>query len=333
MERFVFVAAVTFAVIFAFVAMVGNGHWNIGHGEFNIEFDDEGLDDIAATAPGRMEPSSFTGDELVLRHVAARVTITPEDRADFSVEIDNPGRAPMPLVGVERGSVRINGQLRGRISECRDGGGVKLEGYGELVTADLPQINIRAPRTLEVRVNGAGATQIGPSEALVLEASGCTSISAGDVTGALEVEISGAGAVTAGNSRSLRLEATGAGDFSAGAIADGAAIEITGAGKANLASVIGALDIDSTGAGGVVVNGGAVSEANIELSGANNVEIGAPIQHLIADIVGPGAIRVTATVGDVEAEIKGPGSVNLRAVSGRIVRQEVAGPGTFHVGP
>ncbi len=333
MERFVFVAAVTFAVIFALVAMVGNGHWNVGHGEFNIEFHDERVDEIVAVAPGRMEVRNFAGDELVLRHIAARVTITPEDRADFSIEIDNPGRVPMPLVSAERGNVRVNGQLGGRISECSDGGGVKLEGYGEFAPEDLPQINIRAPRTLEVSVNGAGATQIGSSEILILEASGCSSVSAGDVVGALAVEVSGAGAVTAGNARSLRLEATGAGDFSAAAIAEGAVIEITGAGKANLASVTGALEIDSTGAGGVSIHGGALSEANIELSGANDVEIAAPIQHLIADIIGPGSIRVTATVGDVEAEIKGPGSVHLAAVSGRIIRQEVAGPGAFHVGP
>lgn len=333
MERFVFVAAVTFAVIFAFVAMVGNGHWNIGHGEFNIEFNDERVDEIVVAAPGRMEARTFTGDELVLRHVAARVTITPEDRADFSVEIDNPGRLPMPLVTAERGNVRINGQLGGRISECRDGGGVKLDGYGEFEPMDLPQINIRTPRTLEVRLSGAGATQIGPSETLTLDAAGCSTISAGDVAGALEVEISGAGAVTAGAARSLRLESTGAGDFGVGALADGARIELAGAGEVSLASLVGALDIESTGAGVIAINAGAITDAAIELSGAGSVDIAAPVQRLNVDIVGPATVNVTAAVGDVEAEIRGPGNVNLRAVSGRIIRQEVAGPGALNVGP
>lgn len=334
MERFVFVAAVTFAAIFAFAAMLGHGHFNVGDGEFNIEFGDEGgVDEMVSAAPGRMETRVFEGEELILRHVAARVTITPEDRADFSIEIENPGRAPMPAVTAESGTVRINGQLRGRISECREAGGVKLEGYGELAAVDLPQIIIRAPRALRLSFGGAGTAQIGPSETLVLGASGCGSVTAGDVAGAIEVEQSGAGWVTAGAGRNLRLESTGAGHFSAGALAEGAEIGLTGAGDVTLASLRGALEIDSTGAGSITINGGAVTDAAIELSGAGGVDIAASVQRLNADIVGPGAVNVTATVGDVEAEIRGPGSVNLRAVSGRIIRQDVTGPGSLNVGP
>lgn len=325
MERFVFVAAVTFAVIFAFVAMVGKDH-------FSIEFDDEGgKADLVAAAPGRMAPQSFEGDSLVIKHTAARITITPEDRTDFAVEIDNPGKAPMPVVTVSHGDLRIDGQLSGRVEACRDGGGAALEGYGELALEELPQIIIHAPRTLNLSLGGASVTSIGPSEAMALDFSGCGSVAAGDVAGALEVELSGAGTVNAGAARSLELDSSGAGDFAAGAIGGDADIEVSGAGGASLASLAGDLVVESTGAGDVTVGGGAVTSATIDLSAAGDVSIGAPVQLLKVDIVGPGSVEVTATIGDLEAEIRGPGSVTVDAISGSN-RQEIRGPGRVNVG-
>jgi hypothetical protein len=195
MERFIFVAAVTFAAISALVVMAGNSI-HIG-----IDGSDLTEDEIVAVAPGRMEAASFTGDDLVIEDAAARILITPEDRADFVVQIDNPGRAPMPSVASEGDQVRIDGHLRGRVGSCREGGGVNLEGYGDLTLADLPQITIRAPRSLNVRVERGSSTEIGPSQALSLEMLGCGHAMVGDVSEALAVEINGSGDVGRRRSR------------------------------------------------------------------------------------------------------------------------------------
>ncbi len=332
MERFVFVAAITFAVIFALVAVLGRGHMNFGHGNFNIEFDGEGgKAELAPVAPGRMEARSFAGEELVIKHTAAHITISPEDRADFAVEIENPGRAPMPLVSVAGSEVRIDGQLRGRVEDCREGGGANLEGYGDLALAELPQITIHAPRTLNVSVGSGSTTEIGPSEALSLSFMGCGTIGVGDVAGDLEVDLAGSGAVNTGASRRLSVDIAGSGDVVAGAVAAGANVDMAGSGSVTIASLTGELETDGLGSGDVIVQGGAVTNANVDLAGSGNVQIAAPVQSLKVSIVGSGDVSVAGTVGDIDADIAGSGNVSARAVTGRVTR-DIRGPGEVTIG-
>lgn len=332
MERFVFVAAITFAVLFALVAVVGHGHMNIGHGNFNIEFDGEGgTADLVAAAPGRMEAQVFAGEELVIKHTAAHITISPEDRADFAVEIENPGRAPMPLVSVQGNEVRIDGQLRGRIEDCREGGGANLEGYGDLALTDLPQITIRAPRSLHLSVGSGSTTEIGPSEALSVSFMGCGTVNAGDVAGESEVELAGSGVVNTGASRSLSVDLAGSGDVVAGAVAESASIDMAGSGSVTIASLTGDLETDGLGSGDVIVQGGAVTNANVDLAGSGNVQIAAPVQSLKVSIVGSGDVSVAGTVGDIDADIAGSGNVSARAVTGRVTR-DIRGPGEVTIG-
>lgn len=332
MERFVFVAAITFAVIFAVAATFGRGHLNIGHGNFNIEFSDEGgAADLVAVAPGRMDSQTFAGDELVIKHTAARITITPEDRADFAVEIDNPGRAPMPLVSLVGDELRLDGQLRGRVDGCREGGGANLKGYGDLALADLPQVTIHAPRRVRVSVGGGSTTAIGPSEALSLNLIGCGSVNAGDVAGELKVELAGSGAVNAGASGNLSVDLAGSGNVVTGAVAEGAKVDMAGSGALTVASLTGALEADGFGSGDVIVQAGALTTANIDLMGSGNVEIAAPVQSLEVSIVGSGGVSVAGVVGDIDADIAGSGSVTARAVTGHISR-DISGPGQVTVG-
>src|SRR5262245_33372682 len=123
MERFVFVAAVTIAIIFGVFAAFGGSHWGGSAWHFDVDADEHerGSASIVQLAAGRMEPTTFAGERLRIRHTAANITIIPEDRTDFSVEIDNPGQAPMPTVEVSDNRVVIDGQLRGRIRNCDDG--------------------------------------------------------------------------------------------------------------------------------------------------------------------------------------------------------------------
>jgi hypothetical protein len=333
MERFVFVAAIAIAIIYGIGAMFGGGHW----GSFHVDFDDEdglrGPAAVVAVAPGRMEAQTYAGSDLRLRHLAALVTITPEDRTDFSVEIDNSaGRLPMPTVSAEGERVTIDGQLRGRVRDCKDDGGATVRGYGEgeFAAADLPRIVIRAPRTLSVSRGGAGSTEIGATEALTLEVSGCSTTTAGDVAGALEVDMAGSGDLQAGAARSLNADIAGSADVTVGNIAEDAEIDLAGSGSVTIAALTGDLNTDSAGSGGVTVRGGSIDNAEIDIAGSGGVQIAAPVVSLNVSIVGSGDVDVTAAVGSIEAEIAGSGEVTVQSVTGNI-RQEVWGSGEVNV--
>ena len=326
MERFVFIAAVTFAIIFGVVALVG-------HGDFNIEVDGGGFrqDPVVETAPGRMQAQAFVGDELHLKHAAARVIITPEDRQDFLIEIDNPGHAPMPTVTTADGHVIINGHLAGRIDNCLSEGGADLRGYGDVAGADLPRITIRAPRRLVLSLGEGSTTEIGATEALEIDFSGCGTANAADVAGALDLDVAGSGQIRAGAARSLNADVAGSGDIVVGAIAEGADIDIAGSGTVTIASLTGPLTSDGAGSGDVVVQGGAVTTAKIDLAGSGQVNLAASVQRLEVSLLGSGGVDVAGEVGDIEAEIAGSGSVTAWSVTGHI-NKDVIGSGDVRVG-
>lgn len=328
MERFVFVAAIVMATIFGLGAVFGGPHFN-----WSFEFDDaEGSPAaIVELAPGAMEAAAFSGDRLSIRHTVARVMITAEERSDFLVEIENPGGAPMPTVSTEDGRVLIDGHLRGRIADCTEGGGADLRGYDAVTSDTMPRIVIRAPRTLDVSVSGANVTEIGAAEAVEVSHSGCGITNVGDVAGELNVDLAGSGAVRAGAAQSLNADVAGSGELSVGAVSEGANIDLAGSGTANIASLTGALNADGAGSGVLVVQGGAVTDADVDLAGSGDITISAPVQRLRASIIGSGDVSVEGEVGDIDAEIAGSGNVRAWAVTGAIQRQ-IWGSGEVRVG-
>lgn len=328
MERFVFVAAIVVAVFFGIAAVFGGPHFS-----FDIDTDGEmrGTAPIVAVSAGRMEAATFSGAEIRIKSAAANVVITPEDRTDFAVEIDNgAGRLPMPTVSTEGDRVVIDGQLRGRISSCNEGG-ASVRGYGDMAAADLPRIIIRAPRSISVDRSGAGSTEIAASEAVDLDFSGCGNATIGDTAGELNLDVAGSGQIRAGAARSLNADVAGSGEVTVGAVAEGADVDIAGSGSVTIASLNGSFSADGAGSGSVSVGGGAITDASIDLAGSGDVEIGATVQSLNVSIVGSGDVDVTQPVGSIDAEIAGSGSVSAPSVSGA-VRREVFGSGEVNVG-
>ncbi|MGD9982008.1 MAG: DUF2807 domain-containing protein [Hyphomonadaceae bacterium] len=334
MERFVFVAAIAIAIIFGVGAVFGGANW----ANFHVDIDDgdgiRGTSEIVAVAPGTMAAQSFAGSQLRLRHMAAVVTIIPEDRTDFAVEIDNSaGKLPMPTVAADGGRVLIDGQLRGRVRDCDEDGGASVRGYGEghFAATDMPRITIRAPRALHVDRSGAGTTEIGATQELSLDVSGCSSTTAGDVAGRLEMDVAGSGNVRAGSAHGLNADVAGSADVTVGAVSGDAEVDIAGSGSVTMASLTGGLSADGAGSGSVSVQGGAVTDAEIDLAGSGDVTIAAPVERLNVSIVGSGDVDVNGTVGDIEAEIAGSGSVTAQAVTGS-VREESWGSGDVIIG-
>lgn len=347
MERFVFVAAVTIAIIFGIGAVFGGGDG------WHFEFDDDGdmgRAELVELAPGSLAATAFAGDRLRLRSVAAVVTITPEDRTDFLIEIDNSaGRVPMPEVSVDEDRVTINGHLRGRIGDCGPDT-IELRGYDDVAAADLPRITIRAPRALVLDRSGAGTTEIGAAASIDADFNGCGSATIGDVEGELNVDMTGSGTITTGAAGSLDADLTGSGDIAVGAVANGASVDVMGSGSVTIASLNGEFSADGPGSGTVTVLAGAITSARVDVTGSGGAVIGATVQSLDvevmgsgdvdvsaavgsldAQILGSGDVTVTAPVGSIDAEIMGSGDVSVASVTGTIRRQEL-GSGTVRVG-
>lgn len=332
MERFVFVAAIAIAIIFGIGAVFGGPNW------VHVEWDDDdggrGVAPVVSVSPGSMAAEVFPGTQLRIRNIAAVVTITPEDRTDFSVEIDNQaGQLPMPTVAADGGRLIIDGQLRGRVRGCGDGNSAEVRGYGdgEFASTELPRITIRTPRDVHLDRSGAGTTEIAASQSLDLDVSGCSTTTAADTAGELILDIAGSGNVNTGAAQSLDADVAGSADVVTGAIASGAKIDIAGSGSVTIASLTGELNSDGAGSGSVSVQGGAITMASIDLAGSGDVSIGATVQDLDVSIVGSGGVDVTAPVVNIDAEIAGSGSVSAPSVTGRI-SQEVWGSGEVSVG-
>lgn len=330
MERFVFVAAVTIAIIWGAVAMFGHGRFIHFGGDWDMDADAR-ISPLVEVAPGNMAAQAYVGDHLDLDDIAAHIVITTEDRADYMIEIANPaGRAPMPVVRVEAGEITIDGQLSRRIERCTDSG-ADLRDYGSLSAEELPRITIRAPRTLNIDHDGAGMLEIGPTQALNVDFSSCGTGAFGDVAGELDVDLAGSGRISAGAAQTLNADVAGSGELSVGAVAQGASVDIAGSGTVRLASLSGDLSADGAGSGNLSIQGGAINQASIDLAGSGDVDIAAAVRSLNVSIVGSGSVDVAGEVGDIEADIAGSGDVTARAVTGT-VSKEVWGSGDVRVG-
>ena len=324
MERFIFIAAISFAIIFGIVALAGGGS------HFHFDVDGRGTDAVLPATRGHAGAQTFAGSELQFKYLAAHVTVTPEDRQDFSIEIDNPGHVPMPTISLDGERVVVDGHLSGRLHHCgQDSADVR--GYSSVTLADMPQIVVHAPRALNIKYGGAGLAEIGPTQSLNLDFNGCGGATAGDVAGELKIDLAGSGQVHAGAAHTLNADVAGSGDVVTGAVADGATVDIGGSGTVTIGSLNGSLDSHGAGSGGVSVNGGAITRADLDLAGSGGVTVTGPVQTLKVSIVGSGNVNVNGAVGDVDASIAGSGNVHATSITGA-VHKEIMGPGNVTTG-
>lgn len=344
MERGVFWVAIIVAIFVALGATFGGGVMHFSGSAF-------GMDPVVEATPGQSGPQAYQASEIDIEHAAVRLVVTAEDRPDYLIEIANPGRVPTPEIRLENGRVLITGRLKNRISDCHEGGGADIAGYGVLTLEELPVVTIRAPRTLSLDVSSAGLTEVGAAEAVNLSLSGCAAARIADVTGALDLDVAGSGSVDAASAGALDLDLAGSGRVGVGAVAGGADVDLAGSAQANIASVGGALDADLGGSGAIVVaggqistldvdvagsgrfelTGGAVNDADVDIAGSGQIRLAAPMQRLTVSTAGSGDVAVDAPVGDIDVELAGSASVRVQSVSGS-VRQQVYGSGQLQIG-
>ncbi len=343
MERAAIVVAVVVAILFA-AAGAGAFHFN----GMNFRWTGNAAPQVAVQ-PGKLDEAIYAAASVDIRDAAAIVRVTPEDRADIVVTIDNPGRTPMPVVALTAGTLTIDGRLQGRILNCRDDGGVDLLGYGGVSAGELPVITLRVPRAVDLGTDGAVTSQIAAAESVSLDNSGCGTANVADMTGAFQLDNSGSGDITAGAAASAELDLSGSGDVALGVVAGlletdmagsgtvqaasagGLNADIAGSGEVNVAALNGPLSVDSAGSGDVTVGPGSAASARISLAGSSSVH--APslaVQSAEVEIAGSGDVELGA-VGDLDVEIMGSGGVRAASVSGRN-RQSVMGSGDVTVG-
>jgi Putative auto-transporter adhesin, head GIN domain len=325
MERAVFYVAIAVAVIFALGALADGPHIHIsGMSKFGHH-----LEPVLEAKAEQIPAQTYAAGETSIRHAALRLVVTPETREDISIEIDNPGRLPTPVVRLENGRLVLEGRLRGRVDDCDET--VKVRGYGDFSEDELPQVTLHTPMQVQLRVDSAGPTRIGPASAVEAAFSGCGRAEIGDVSGELKLDLSGAGPVTAGTARSLDLDSAGSSGASVGAVQDRAKVSVAGSGDVTIASLSGALDASSAGSGGLDVAGGSLTDATVSLAGSGSTHIAAPVRKLDVSIVGSGQVDVQGAVGELDANIAGSGGVRATSVTGA-VRQRVMGSGEVSIG-
>lgn len=335
MERFVIGAA-----IFAAVAIAAGGFFGhaVSDGEgfrFEIDGDSDVRGGRGSGTPINTPSAVYAGTELRVRNAVATLKVIPEDRADFAIEIANPGTLTTPSVRIDGEDVIVDGGIsHRRIRNCRNVNGVastEVSGVGSVSAAQAPTITVRAPRNLNVSVGGAVQSEIGPSTSAELSFAGCGDAKVGDVAGALQLDASGSGDIVAGASQSATISLAGSGDTSVGAVGGALEVDLAGSGGVIAASAAGPLEISIAGSGGVEVGGGAMGDAEVSIAGSGDVTVGGDVQRLEVSIAGSGDVQVKGKAASVDADIMGSGDVTVGEVTGG-VQKSVMGSGSVHVG-
>jgi len=334
MERFVIGAAIFAAVAIAAGSYFGHAVSDKDGFRFEINTDDDTSGGQGTGAPSSAASKTFAATALSIRNAVAVLKVIPEDRADISIEITNPGRLTTPTVRTDDDRVVISGGISGnRIRDCSGAQGslsVSVRGVGEVSAAEMPVITARVPRDVKLSVSGAVDTSVGPGGGAELEFAGCGNALVGDITGKLEVESSGSGDVQAGTAASVSISSAGSGNVTVGAVAGDMEVSLAGSGGATLAAANGALDISIAGSGDVTVNGGVMKDADISIAGSGDVSVKGPVQALSVSIAGSGDVDVSAAT-NVDSSILGSGDVRVAVVSGRL-DSDIMGSGTVTTG-
>ena len=305
MERFLVGASLVVAGLIAAGSVFGSM-------PMQFRFDADGGPAVVQGTPvTKGAPATYKAGPIEVRNAAAILVVTPEDRADVVVTVTGGDRLPPLKVRDGDGRLVFDGGLGRRVRGCSSGSpySVNINDLGEVSESELPRIEIKTPRTLDLAVSGGVATTVGPSDTATFSFAGCGPATLGDVKGELEVDAAGTGDVRGGAAQSARIQIAGSGEVDLGVVTQGLEASIAGSGSARAKSVTGALDASIAGSGDVVINGGAISKADISIAGSGDVVVDAPVVDLDASIMGSGDVKVASVSGTLERSVMGSGGV------------------------
>ena len=254
-----------------------------------------------------------------VRDAVARVVVTPEARSDIRVEMltTNPS---LPLSVRTRGdAVIIDGDLDRKIRSCSSRGGrsnVSVSGVGEVSYADLPQVVIRTPMDVDLKVGGAVFGAVGRSQSLKISNAGCGEWTIANVAGGVEASQAGSGDMRMGSTGSAVLRVAGSGDVAVRQVSGSLEADVAGSGDVRVAQVTGpSLEARVAGSGDITVDDGRVDAMSATVAGSGDVRFNGEAGALKASIIGSGDIRVRQVRGSVERSVMGSGDVRVEEAS------------------
>ncbi len=253
--------------------------------------------------------------DLEIKDAVVRVVVIPEARSDVKVEVVKRNAALPMDMRVDGDTVKIDGNLgRNAIRNCSAHNGkthVTVRDKGDINYEDMPQIIVRTPMDVKVRVGGAVFGQIGASGSVNLGNVGCGDWKVADTRGLLRLSQAGSGDVEAGRSGGLEVRIAGSGDVVAGAVATSAKVEIAGSGDVEIASATGDVEARIAGSGDIAIRGGRASRLDASIAGSGDISFDGAVGSVKAQIAGSGDVNVKRVEGAVEKRVMGSGGVNI----------------------
>lgn len=251
--------------------------------------------------------------ELQLRDVAAVVRVVPEDRADVLVLVTHQGPLPTPELRQQRGRLIVDGGVR-RIESCRalENGGfeVRTRQHGRLQTAQLPRIELRVPRAVNLSAGGAVRLNVaGQAETVRARLGGCGDVEIEGARGSAEITVAGAQDVRLYEAESARIVVAGAGDVVLGAVREGLTVSVAGSGDVTAAHVDGPTSLVIQGSGDITIREGRADPMSVTVAGSGDVVHNGEATRLDVTVVGAGDVRVRRVLGEINRRVIGSGEV------------------------
>jgi hypothetical protein len=259
-------------------------------------------------------PGGAWAAELVLDGLVARVTVIPEVRSDFAVEV-RAGSGGLPDVSVSEEGGRALLTSGVEVGACVGSGDrmqVGLRDGTRAEMSDAPEVIIHAPLTFSVSGANSGLIgQIGPAEDLAITQSGCVFWDVADVAGRLRVNLSAGARLTAGASDSTLLGASAGAAISTGAVSDLVA-EASAGGMIRVASASGSAEANAASGGSIEIKGGETTTLRAEASSGARIVHRGKVESLWADASVGGEVEVS----EVENVVSRSVSIGGRVVVG-----------------
>lgn len=259
--------------------------------------------------------AAHAAPSVEVRDAVARVVVTPEARQDIQVDIltTNPS---LPLtIRTDGDLVIIDGDLDRSIRSCRVRGersSVTVSGVGEVAYADMPQVVIRTPMAVDLKVGGAVFGVVGRSQSLKIANAGCGEWTLANISGKLDATLAGSGDMRAGAASSANLSLAGSGDMAVRQVSGPLAVDLAGSGDVKVATLTGSsLKVNLAGSGDVEVAAGKVDAMSASVAGSGDVRFDGEARSLQAAIVGSGDIRVREVTGAVNRSVIGSGDIRV----------------------
>lgn len=267
----------------------------------------------AAQRPDAAHWARYAGArEVQIRDVAAVIVITPENRADVAIAIENSGPLSAPEVRLSGRRLILDGRLRGQIRSCHaqvEAFTVTTRRRGRLQTSQLPTIRVRAPQDAVIAAGGAYVLRLAPSQSAHLNFGGCGFAAVARVEDEAEVRVGGNVNVQIEEAGELSLASAGASDIAVGVVRDGFTLSVAGSSDVSVVRADGPTSIAVQGSGDVEIAGGRATSLSIAVAGSGDVRHQGSARELDAVVVGSGDVSVRSVDGEISRRVIGSGEV------------------------